>query len=326
MMNSVDTSNHELIGVGFLCIDRLEFLLDLDETVAVVNFSGFPAGNMKMTVKAYIDEVQALPTTIITHVEANIEKFMDHNLIVNFFFESLSGLPENHCTDTYISFKFLNHMPTYTTPQFLGFCTDPGFESTVQVTKPITAALMDYIRTGCMEFKVFAVRSRNARAPMILNSDAKSTDSPISSERVVKQTSSWRSVGSSPGGSVASARASFKGDKASLERKLNQTLAMMEELLKDKQELEQHLTQLEADYDELHHENEVLRNNLASARAEIDNMYNISRGDGATIISNHESTVSPSRNPSFRTPYSTSRRVDSIAENSGSGSRFCSIM
>jgi ABC-type transporter Mla subunit MlaD len=163
-------------------------------------------------------------------------------------------------------------------------------------------------------------------AANITNLDTKSTDSPLSSERVVKQTSSWRSVGSSPGGSVASGRASFKGDKASLERKLNQTLAMAEALIKDKQELEQHLQQLEADYDELHRENEVLRNNLASARAEIDNIYNISRGDGATIISNHESTVSPSRNPSFRTPYSTSRRVDSIAENSGSGSRFCTIM
>ena len=276
----MDSSNHELVGVGFLCIDRLEYLLDHEETIAVVGFSGFPLGSIKLTVKAYIDEVQALPTTIITHVEANVQNFMDHNLIVNFYFDYISGLPENHCTDTYISFKFMSHMPTYTTPHYLGTNTDPSFESTVQVTKPITVTLIDYLRTGCMEFKVFSIKNND-------NDPFRITDGNQSG---LKTISSWKSITNSLGSSRSS---SFKGDKTSLEKKLNQTIQKVDLLINEKNELENKFNEINHQNEYLIRENQALRDELQSARAEIDNMYNITRGDGATIISNHESTMMP---------------------------------
>jgi hypothetical protein len=333
---SADTSQHELIGVGFLCIDRLEFLLDHDETISIVSFSGFPVGNIKLTVRAYVDEVEPLPRTIITHVEANIQNFMDHAFIVNFYFDYISGLPDNHCTDTYISFKFMNHMPTYTTPQYLGYNPDPSLQSTVQVTKPITAALIDYLRTGCMEFKVFAVRSHIANQ----REETKSIETPQQSgiETPQRAASSWRSVATSSAGNTPSRSASFKGDKVALERKLEQTFTMAEKLLSERQSLDEQLQAMHAELQHALQVNEALQSELQSARAEIDNMYNISRGDGATIISNHESTMLPSasRGASFRTPnrffFDSANNSAQIPEGSGSerggggGSKFCSIM
>lgn len=314
-------SDHELVGVAFLCIDRLEFLLDHDDTISVVNFSGFPVGSIKLSVKAYIDEVQALPTTIITHVEANIQKFMDHELIINFYFDYIAGLPENHCTDTYISFKFMSHMPTYTTTQYLGHSTDPELESTVQVSRPITAALVDYIRTGCMEFKVFAVRTRPLPPPISPREELKYAEG-MSGRGSPTMSSSWRSAGSpaSSASAKTSRNASFKGDKAALERKLTQTTGMLESVLVEKRLLKEQMQRLIADYEDLQHENEVLKNDLQSARAEIENMYNISRGDGATIISNHESTMMPtgaSRATSFRSSRFLFGRGNSVNTSGG---------
>jgi hypothetical protein len=322
---NVEDAEHELIGVAFLCIDRLEFLLDHDDTISVVSFSGFPVGNIKLSVKAYVDEVQALPTTIVTHVEANIQHFMDHNLIVNFYFEYISGLPNNHCTDTYVSFKFLSHMPTYTTTQYLGYTPDPPLDSTVQVTRPITAALVDYIRTGCMEFKVFAVRSKPEEILMREMESAEST--PMKNASPSRQ-ASWRNTGSPAVSGTTSRNASFRGDKSSLERKLTQTNNVVEALRIEKRLLEEQVRTVVADYENVQQENEALRSELQSARAEIDNMYNISRGDGATIISNHESTMMPSAShgASARSPGYFFRSANSMREGDEKRSSVCNIM
>jgi len=297
------TEAHELVGVGFLSVDRLEFLLDLQETITIVGFSGFPAGNLKLSARCWVDEIQPIPEQIITHVEANIQNFMkeEHSLIINFYFEEISGLPENHCTDTYISFKFMGHLPIYTTPQYLGTETQPRIDSTVQITKPITASLVDFIRTACMEFKVFAVKTREH-----FEDDAKSAQGSVHSVHSLSQNKrgdSWKSTGSA--GSTNSRNAPFKGNQAALERKLSQTMVLTESLSMEKIALEERLQALEAEQEKLQYENEILRNDLMSARAEIDNMYNISRGDGLTIIEHNEpSTMMPSVShmASFRSP------------------------
>eukprot|EP01032_Pedospumella_encystans_P021134 gene21134-23988_t len=303
------TDAHELVGVGFLNIDRLEFLLDLEETITIVGFSGFPVGNLKLSARCWVDEIQPIPTQIITHVEANIQNFMkeEHALIVNFYFEEVSGLPENHCTDTYISFKFMGHLPLYTTPQYLGTDTQPRIDSTVQITKPITASLLDFIRTACMEFKVFAIKSRDDGH---VNDDLHSAAGSVHSHQSfsqAKRSDSWKSTGSAGGNSVGSRNSMFKGDKQALERKLSQTITLTECLSAEKGLLEERLHEMEAEQARLHYENEILRNDLQSARAEIDNMYNISRGDGLTIVGQNEpSTMMPSMShmASFQSPRS----------------------
>lgn len=328
---------HELIGVGFLCIDRLEFLLSHDETIKVIGFSGFPMGSIKLSVRCWVDEIQTIPTDIITDVEANIQNFMsdDHEFIVNFHFEYLSGLPDNHCSDVYISFKFMGHMPTYTTPQYLGCNANPALDSTVQIVKPINAMLLDYIRTGCMEFKVFARRSREEPETVEFPPPESIPGTP--SDRgtpsgQLRKGGSWRAVTQVVG--TLSRNASFKGDRIALERKLTQTVQMTETLVSDKQQLEERMRAMEMDYEQLRHENEILQNDLLSARAEIDNMYNISRGDGGTILSNHSSTMMPSnsRATSLRSRLgSTGRMFRGDSANDSDmvevkGSKACAIM
>lgn len=314
--SSMASDAHELVGVGFLNIDRLEFLLDLEETITIVGFSGFPVGNLKLTARCWVDEIQPIPTQIITHVEANIQNFMkeEHTLIINFYFEEIGGLPENHCTDTYISFKFMGHLPLYTTPQYLGKDTQPHIDSTVQITKPITASLLDFIRTACMEFKVFAVKSRDEGH---INDDIHSAAGSVHSHQSFSQTKrsdSWRSTGSGNGGTSSSRNSMFRGDKQALERKLSQTITLTECLSVEKGMLEERLQALEAEQARLYYENEILRNDLQSARAEIDNMYNISRGDGLTIIEHNEpSTMMPSMSQmaSFHSPRARSSAAQS---------------
>lgn len=328
---------HELLGVAFLCIDRLEYLLSHDETVKVVGFSGFPMGSIKLNVRCWVDEIQTIPTDIITDVEANLQNFMsdDHEFIVNFQFEYLSGLPENHCTDVYISFKFMGHMPTFTTHQYLGCNPNPVIDSTVQIVKPINALLLDYIRTGCMEFKVFARRSREEveqfPAPDSIPGTPSEHGTP-SSRSQMRKTGSWRAVQAV---GTLSRASSFKGDRIALERKLTQTVQITESLISEKQQIEDRLQAMEMNYQQLRHENEILQNDLLSARAEIENIYNISRGDGATILSNHSSTMMPSnsRATSFRSRMGSAGRMmrGSSANNDSDmvevkSSKVCTIM
>ncbi|KAJ1438577.1 hypothetical protein B484DRAFT_416161 [Ochromonadaceae sp. CCMP2298] len=148
----------ELVGVGFLCIDRLEYMLDLDDTVTIVGFNGFPQGIIKLTMRSWVDEIETVPKYITADVESNLTSSLGHTLIVNFYFEYIAGLSPILCADTYISFKFLGHTSVYRTPRCSGSSSHPYINATVQVRKPISHQLVDFIRSGSLEMKVFARR------------------------------------------------------------------------------------------------------------------------------------------------------------------------
>lgn len=70
----------ELIGVGFLYLDGLQFLLDINHRVPLVSYAGYDAGSVQLRVRAWIDkvEVKYVHTTCCHNCDGNACRFCQH--------------------------------------------------------------------------------------------------------------------------------------------------------------------------------------------------------------------------------------------------------
>ena len=112
-----DTVRDELVGVAFLYVDPLLHLLDVDDCVKIVNFSGDPVGYLKLSMRSWLDSVEPVPTYITADADVDLQSCLGRRLVVRLFFEHLTGLPAGHCADSYVYFKFMRQFPVFLTPR-----------------------------------------------------------------------------------------------------------------------------------------------------------------------------------------------------------------
>jgi hypothetical protein len=120
-----DTLLDELIGVGFVYLDCLQYLLDADDRVPIITFTGKPAGFVKINIRCWIDEVETIPSYLSVDKESLLSDFMNRTLLMDFYFDSLQVLPPNHCASTYTFFKFFCHSMGYKTGRHSGISSNP---------------------------------------------------------------------------------------------------------------------------------------------------------------------------------------------------------
>ena len=105
--------NDELIGVAYLYPDALQYMLDIDEYLPIVNFKGYSTGGIQILVRAWVDKIEIAPEYLSADMECRIDNYINHKLIIRLFFESLKDLPPKLCCYNHISFKFFNHITPY---------------------------------------------------------------------------------------------------------------------------------------------------------------------------------------------------------------------
>ena len=135
----------ELVGVGFLYLDGLNFLLDVKDTLPLTGYAGKNAlmgvgkkqqkqqqlknaknngveskqeqlrqqnqnkdvcqALLRVHVRCWIDAVEAVPPYITLDCERRLEEFIGRNCIMVFYFPGLLAMDPIRCASTYISFK-----------------------------------------------------------------------------------------------------------------------------------------------------------------------------------------------------------------------------
>ena len=154
----VDPPQDELVGVAFLHLDGLQYLLDVADVLPIFNFNGQRAGSIKIHMRCWIDTMETIPEYISVDKETNIANFIDHKMIIRLYFENLLDIPEFLSSGLYISFKFFFHGGTYSTARHCGITTNPFLNDPVVVEQTITNDFIEYIKTGSLELEVFGKR------------------------------------------------------------------------------------------------------------------------------------------------------------------------
>lgn len=154
----VDPPQDELVGVAFLHLDGLQYLLDVADVLPIFNFNGQRAGSIKIHMRCWIDTMETIPEYISVDRETNIASFVDHKMIIRLYFENLLDIPEFLSSGRYVSFKFFFHGGTYSTARHCGITTNPFLNDPVVIEQTITNDFIEYIKTGSLELEVFGKR------------------------------------------------------------------------------------------------------------------------------------------------------------------------
>jgi hypothetical protein len=154
----------ELIGVAFLYLDPVQYLLDIHNSIPIINYSGKTAGTIHVRVRSWIDRMDTQPSYISIDKEANITDFVNHMCLIRIHVDNMRHLPKNLCSATYVTFKFFFHSAVYKTPRYCGSAINPAVEFTVAVDQKITRDFIDFVRSGSIEMEVFGKRHDPVKA------------------------------------------------------------------------------------------------------------------------------------------------------------------
>ena len=86
-----DTVADELIGVGFVYLDSVQYLLDIDDCVPLTNMAGLPVGALRVRGRTWIDKVEPSPSYLSVDKERLIDEFMGKTCVLRLFFEPLNS-------------------------------------------------------------------------------------------------------------------------------------------------------------------------------------------------------------------------------------------
>ena len=76
----LDTVQDELVGVAYLYLNSLYYLLDINDVTPIVNFKGNVVGYVKINVRAWIDEIEMLPEYLSVDKECKLSDFTNKKL------------------------------------------------------------------------------------------------------------------------------------------------------------------------------------------------------------------------------------------------------
>ena len=151
----LDTVQDELVGVAYLYLNSLYYLLDINDVTPIVNFKGNVVGYVKINVRAWIDEIEMLPEYLSVDKECKLSDFTNKKLILVFYIDGLRHLPSSLCAAVYVYFKFYMHGTGYKTIRHPGMCVNPTLSCPIRVEQRITKDFEDYIKMATLEIEVF---------------------------------------------------------------------------------------------------------------------------------------------------------------------------
>jgi len=151
----LDMPGDELIGVGYVYLDALQYMLDIDENVPLVNFKGRASGSLRILARVWLDKVTVEPTYVSADEEMRMDKYYDHTCHIRVHLSSLSGIPSSLACKTHAEFKFFFHGKKYRTPDHAGYAPNPFINHTMAITQKITPDFLDFLQSGSLEIEVW---------------------------------------------------------------------------------------------------------------------------------------------------------------------------
>mmetsp|Transcript_40467 Transcript_40467/g.52098 ORF Transcript_40467/g.52098 Transcript_40467/m.52098 type:complete len:1141 (+) Transcript_40467:75-3497(+) len=177
-----DIPTQKLVGVAYLYLNSINYLISVNETVTVVNFKGDVVGEIDVEMvpmleshlKALEDEMPIFQTE-----EANLRKLVGESLLLGIKVISARGLPRNLCSLAFTSFKFFLEGQPLRTGCCAARTTAPRWEQTMSLKLIVNDDLVNYVMNEVLEIELWA-----APENLIIDTQA-SKQSRLCGEKIV---------------------------------------------------------------------------------------------------------------------------------------------
>ena len=152
----VDAPDHQLIGIGFVYLDALSYLMDIQDSIPIVNFQGSVAGYVDICVQATLDD--SAFETHLKHLKGQVLQLTIRMLAAR-------KLPTRLSSSVFIRTKWFLQRDYLTTARATCDAFQPHFDETFSLHQLITDDLLAYLADSALELQVWGKRRRPSSPP-----------------------------------------------------------------------------------------------------------------------------------------------------------------
>ena len=154
-----DPPGHQLIGVAYLYLDPLNYLIESKESPTVVSFKGEVVGELTIDLEPQlVSEIKDglddyLP--VLDTSEKNLKDYLGEALLLSFHVKGARGLPRKLSQDVFVSFRFFLEAK----PLASGCCGQrtqhPKWDQTLSVTQIVNDDFVHFVSNEAVELEVW---------------------------------------------------------------------------------------------------------------------------------------------------------------------------
>lgn len=132
----------------FCYLQSIFYLMDIKETVNLINFKGNNVGNLSIRVEPMVAHSYIVGERDLTH---HLGKKVELNITV----QRAEQLPRKLCSSVYVRTAFFLQHDGLTTPRYGIPTTSPCFETSFKVSQIITEDFLAYLEKSALELQVW---------------------------------------------------------------------------------------------------------------------------------------------------------------------------
>ncbi|GMH75543.1 hypothetical protein TL16_g06796 [Triparma laevis f. inornata] len=155
--------NDSLIGVAYCFMDALSYMIEIHESVTVINFKGKLVGEIEMEVfvqmedngRVYKEKAGEDDEVDFTSQEFVIADHLGQTMLVSINVKTAKGIPRRCCNGVFVSFPFFLQQVPFCTTRCQKQTVNPWFNETFSVKQVITEDFIDYLSHNALEIELW---------------------------------------------------------------------------------------------------------------------------------------------------------------------------
>ena len=152
-----------LIGVAYCFLDALSYMIEIHESVTIINFKGKLVGELEVEVypsmedngEVIKEEATAPGEVNFTSQEFQISEYVGQTMFISVNIKSAKGIPRRCCNGVFVSFPFFLQQVPFSTTRCQKQTVNPWFNETFSVKQVVTEDFIDYLAHNALEIELW---------------------------------------------------------------------------------------------------------------------------------------------------------------------------
>lgn len=150
-----DPPDHLLVGIAFVYLDALNYLIDIKESVPISNFRGDPVGELAVHLTPSISGNPKAEDGAFDTEELSLSDYMGQVLDLQIRVQCAKHIPAKTCASVFVRTNWFLSKQHLDTPRAQLDTTSPFFDTRFNVRQIISSDFLNYLKDSALEFQVW---------------------------------------------------------------------------------------------------------------------------------------------------------------------------
>ena len=151
-----------LIGVAYCFLDALSYMVEIHESITIINFKGQLVGELEVSLSVVMENNAGIEKeeggdgeVDFTSEEFTIGDHVGESMQITVTIKTAKGVPRRQCSGVFVSFPFFLNTQPFSTTRCNKATVNPWFNETFSVKQVITEDFIDYLSHNAVEIELW---------------------------------------------------------------------------------------------------------------------------------------------------------------------------